>query len=215
VSRRLIVGTPDKSTGDGQRIPAANLGDLIIRRVRSFIADPAALLNAGPEGRFAAPLQKRLKEAAEDFLRSWENEQSADAVSAFLRNVLVRMRVRADRIDVEVDANRVVEFLLHGLHEDVCTLSLAPESGANSNAADDKLPIVALVIPAELKRTGKELKFIIEGTCVSPPDKSLVRLLSRAYALGQRVRESAGSTLEDIATSEKIVSSCARPVFCG
>src|SRR6185437_4482111 len=112
VSRRLMVGTANKSVCDGQRIPGANLEDLIIGRVRTFVANPLALLKAVSKGRFGAPLQKKLKEAAEDLLRSWDNEPSADAVSAFLRTILIRVRIHADRIEVEVDANRVAEFLL-------------------------------------------------------------------------------------------------------
>jgi site-specific DNA recombinase len=53
VSRRLIVGTADKSTGDGQRIPADNLEALVIRRMRSFIEDPFALMNAVSKGRLS------------------------------------------------------------------------------------------------------------------------------------------------------------------
>jgi len=112
VSRRLMVGTANKSVCDGQRIPGANLEDLIIGRVRTFVANPLALLKAVSKGRFGAPLQKKLKEAAEDLLRSWDNEPSADAVSAFLRTILIRVRMHADRIEVEVDATRVAEFLL-------------------------------------------------------------------------------------------------------
>jgi site-specific DNA recombinase len=215
VSRRLMVGTANKSVCDGQRIPGANLEDLIIRRVRTFVADPLALLNAVSKGRFGAPLQKKLKEAAEDLLRSWDNEPSADAVSAFLRTILIRVRMHADRIEVEVDATRVAEFLLPDVHEDVWTLSPAPESRANSNAADDKHQIITLIIPAQLKRTGKELKFIIEGAAErSPPDESLVRLLFRAHALGQRLNESVGSTVE-ASRRGKTWSPPTRPVFYG
>jgi site-specific DNA recombinase len=206
VSRRLIVGTADKSSSHGQRVPAANVEDLVIRRLRTFVADPLALLNSVSKGRLGAPLQKKLKEAAEDFSRSWVNEPSTDVIAAFLRHVLIRVHVRADRIDVEVDASRVVQFLLRN-REGVWTPSPTPESSANFNA-DDRPPGVTLVIPAQLKRTGKELKFIIEGALEpSPPDESLVRLLTRAHALGRRLRESAGSTLEDIAAMEHMVPS--------
>jgi site-specific DNA recombinase len=44
VSRSLIVGIKDKSTG--RRIPAANLETLVVTRLRSFLADEGAILNA-------------------------------------------------------------------------------------------------------------------------------------------------------------------------
>ena len=47
VSRRLITGTRGEEGNDqatGQRIPAANLERLVVQRLRSFFADPVAVL---------------------------------------------------------------------------------------------------------------------------------------------------------------------------
>ena len=58
ISRHLITGTAtDKNRG--QRIPAANLEALVIKRMRSLFADPIQILNAMPVDHLDAPAQKR------------------------------------------------------------------------------------------------------------------------------------------------------------
>ncbi len=48
----------------GQRIPAANLEDLVVQRLRSFFAGAAALHDALPPHKCDAPCQKRANESA-------------------------------------------------------------------------------------------------------------------------------------------------------
>ena len=61
-------------------------------------------------------------------------------------------------------------------------------------------PIVRLSASAQLKRTGKEMKFIVHGDREErTADPSLVRLVVRAHRLARRLAENPGSTLEDAA----------------
>ena len=63
VSRRLITGTRGKEKNDpasGQRIPGANLERLVVQRLRSFFADPVAVLESLPRCRRDAPSRGRL-----------------------------------------------------------------------------------------------------------------------------------------------------------
>ena len=56
---------------------------------------------------------------------------------------------------------------------------MPPRAGDDSNPAEF---VVRLAAPAELKRTGKEMKFIVEGdTNARTADPSLTRLIVRAY----------------------------------
>jgi hypothetical protein len=60
-----------------------------------------------------------------------------------------------------------------------------------------------LTIPAELKRAGMEMKFVLAGVdSGDPPDASLVRLLARAHSLARRLAANPGSTLEDAGALE-------------
>ena len=60
--------------------------------------------------------------------------------------------------------------------------------------AEDELvpiePIVRLSVPVQLKRTGKEMKFIVEGDREERlADPSLVRLIVRGHMLMRRLAE--------------------------
>ena len=66
VSRRLVTGTRGEEGNrqtSGQRIPAANLEGLVVQRLRSFFADPVAVIESLPRHRCDAPSQKRATEA--------------------------------------------------------------------------------------------------------------------------------------------------------
>ena len=66
-------------------------------------------------------------------------------------------------------------------------------------------PIVRLSAPAQLKRTGKEMKFVVHGDRdARTADPSLVRLIVRAHMLMRRLAENPGSTLEDVAAQENM-----------
>jgi hypothetical protein len=72
-----------------------------------------------------------------------------------------RVQVRLDRIDVDVSAERLVERLLE-------TNNSPPGMGDSmARRAEDghapAEPVVRLTLPAQLKRTGKEMKFVVDG----------------------------------------------------
>jgi site-specific DNA recombinase len=207
VSRRLITGTRGEEENDqasGQRIPAANLERLVVQRLRSFFADPVAVLESLPRSRRDAPSQRRANAAATEIVRALDDRRE-DAWNTIFRAMIVRVQVGLDRIDVDLSAERLVERLLqtsnHVSHRGEGDV-MPPRAGDDSNPAES---VVRLAAPAELKRTGKEMKFIVEGdTNVRTADPSLTRLIVRAHVLARRLAENPGSTLEDIASSENM-----------
>jgi hypothetical protein len=75
-------------------------------------------------------------------------------------------------------------------------------------------PIVTLAILARLKRTGKEMRIVVEdGLDPAMPDPSLVRVLVRAFAIKDRLLGDKTLTLEEIAKSERMVPSYATRLF--
>ena len=86
--------------------------------------------------------------------------------------MIARVQARLDRIDVDLSVERLVERLLQTNNVD----SQSGEGDFTSRRAEyDSAPagpVVRLSLPAQLKRTGKEMKFVIHvpaKTCVSHP----------------------------------------------
>ena len=153
-----------------------------------------------------APMQKRIRDAAAALSARWDR-LPRETLHDLTRSVLVRAQVHADRIDLDVCSARLVRWLLNeGGGEGIADGNRA--SNANADGAEEKL--IRLSIPARLKRTGKEMKFIVDGVANSAPaDTSLIRLLVRGQKIGKRMFEPGCPPLEDIAREEGITSSYA------
>ena len=73
------------------------------------------------------------------------------------------------------------------------------------DASDSTEAVVRLSLPAQLKRTGKEMKFGVHGDGEErTADPSMVRLIVRAVRLARSLAENPGSTLEDVASRENL-----------
>ena len=120
VSRRLVTGTRGEDGNrqtSGQRIPAANLEGLVVQRLRSFFADPVAVIESLPRHRRDAPSQKRATEATTAIVRALDDRRE-DAWNTIFRPMIVRVQARLDRIDVDLSAERLVERLLQTNNSD-------------------------------------------------------------------------------------------------
>jgi site-specific DNA recombinase len=138
VSQPLIAGSKD--TGRGQRIPAANLEGIITGRLRSWLADPVALLNDLADQGLDATEQKRLVDGAQAVAESW-NEHSPEEIRIILSGLVSRIQVHADRIEMVLDPAWLMQNLLQG----------RPADGISGDH-----PAITLTIAARLKRTGME-----------------------------------------------------------
>ena len=208
ISRRLITRIDADNAQDqphGQRLPAANLEALVTNRMRSFFVNPVEVLNAIAVGNHDAPAQRRMRDAAAALSSRWDR-MPADALHDLMRSLVIRAQVHADRIELDVSSARLARRLLVDAGAD--GVDGGPESNASNDSDEEAL--VRLSISARLKRTGKEMKFIVDGAADSTPaDTSLIRLLVRAQKVGGRLFETGSPTLEDIAREENITASYA------
>jgi hypothetical protein len=207
VSRRLVTGTKSKD-GDGQtsgqRIPAANLEGLVVQRLRSFFADPAAVLESLPQHLCDAPSQKRATEATTTIVRTLDDRRE-DAWDTIFRPMIVRVQVRLDRIDVDLSAERLVERLLGTNNSDASPAKGVSLPRRADDDSDSTEAVIRLSLAAQLKRTGKEMKFVVEGDGTErSADPGLVRLIVRAHSLSRRLAENPGSSLEDVASQQSM-----------
>ena len=78
---------------------------------------------------------------------------------------------------------------------------------AHANADDRERHLTVLTIPARLKRTGIEMRLLVDdGSQPANVDPSLVRLLVRAHAIRARLLQEPSLPLKEIATEQGISS---------
>jgi hypothetical protein len=194
VSKSLLTGRDDMATKRGQRIPAAHIEALVADRIRAWLADPVAVLNAvqchGPD----AIAQKRLLDEAARLAASWQ-DLDAEHLRALLLAVLTKVQVHSDRIDVTLDQMGVALWLN----------AQDQQQPAHPGGYDLERHPTVLTIRARLKRTGIEMRMVVDSD--SEPanvDPVLVRLLVRAHAIRARLLQDPSLTLREIAAEEGV-----------
>ena len=164
VSRPLI--TKDHTEGSaGLRIPAAEIEQLVTSRVRQWLLDPGSIYNAT---RLPDPsAQQRLVTRAAAIGKSWP-ELPRMRQRAFLTALIERIDVGTNQIDIHFRPTR-----LSALVDVAATPSLS------ATADETQIPCV----PVRLRRSGREIRMLIDGTdpiAAAKPDARLIKLLIRA-----------------------------------
>jgi site-specific DNA recombinase len=164
VSRPLI--TKDQSENSlGLRVPAAEIEQLVTSRVRQWLLDPGGLYKAT---RFPDPeAQRRLVARAAQIGKSWI-ELPGTRQRAFVTALIERIEVGAHQIDIQFRPTRLGALLD------------APAAPLPS-ATDDETQMLS--VPVRLRRSGREITMLIDGTdpfATAKPDARLIKLLIRA-----------------------------------
>ena len=112
-------------------------------RVFDWLADPAAVLNAIKISTSDAAQQGRFIESAKHHAAKW---LPADEIRTFIRAIVTRIQIHANRIDISLDQDRITTWL-DGGHD-------AVQLSANSRP-DPNARVLTLTIHAQLRRAGK------------------------------------------------------------
>jgi site-specific DNA recombinase len=175
-----------------------------VRRIRNWLADPASILQAIQYAASDAVTQKRLIERARDFAKQ-DLHLGIEGLRAFMRASIARVQVHADRIDIMLDQDQVCRCL------DETAKQTEPSEKTPSEA---NRQVTTVSIPARLKRTGKEMRIIVDdGSEPAILDTGIMRLLVRANAIRDQLFADRSLTFEDIAKSEGVVPSYATRLF--
>ena len=163
-------------------MPAGEIERLVVNRIRLFLSDGAKVLDTiGAQVR-EPPEQKRLIDRAAQLAMMWTDLSSLRA-RFILRAPIVRIDVRADRVDIQIHPSRVANIL----RGDSLDATRAAES------TEDRQPLF-LSVSASLKRAGMETRMILEGVdpydTTAKPDPSLIKLLAKAPALQEKILRS-------------------------
>ena len=130
---------------NGRRILAANLEMLVITRLRSFLADRGALLDAiqnhCPDVVEHSRLIGRARHIADEL-----GTLVPDQTRAMLMTLATRVDIKPDRVEIRISRGRLVELLA----AQVTNLRL--ERGKLGNEPDD---VLTLTMMARLQRVGR------------------------------------------------------------
>ena len=199
VSSPLITETAAKAKS-GQRLPAASLEPIVTERIRAFLADPVAVLDASKPHLGDVQHQQSLVEGAKKLAKSLLTSVD-DARRNTLRLIIQRIQVHDDRIDIFL---HTTEMLM--LFENA---SEYPKTAEANEMAPVKLTIVA-----RLRRTGVGKRFVMgNGSNTKSADPGLLRLIARAHAIRDRLLADTSLTFKEIATEEGVSRSYATRLF--
>ncbi len=201
VSSSLTTG---KSNDAGLRIPATNLETLVRRRICSWLANRASMLNLVQTQTTDIAVQKQFMKQMDRFVATWD-ELGLVQLRKFFFMVVARIEIHNDRINIELNQKQLVQWF-----SDPDSRS-EPIVDIQSEAEDD---LATLTVLASFKRAGGEMKVIVaDRSDPASPDSSLIRLLVRAHAVRDRLMHDKSLTLDEIAKSERIVPSYATRLF--
>ncbi|GFO82095.1 recombinase family protein [Methyloceanibacter sp.] len=193
VSKSLITGAA-KDHSQGRRIPAGNLENLVIGRLRDFLGDEGAVLSAIRDEEQNGAQQKRLitrgRQISDDL-----PTLTPDLVRSFLMMLVNRVDIKAERVEIRVYRQRLHDLLRAQTLEQP---SLAPAA----TGSDD---ILKLTVTARLQRVGREMKLIVHNADDrATADPGLLRIVARAHDFQERLMRDTDLTVPAIAGQERL-----------
>jgi site-specific DNA recombinase len=192
VSTSLVTGA-QSGRDTGRRIPAGNLEGLVIERLRSFLTDQGALLDA-VRTKTVQDVSKLIERGRQisDSLQS----SLVTTVKTTLMMLLTRVEVGSSRIDIRVSRAGLAD-LLAGKTSDPAK----PRAEGAKTAAD----VLTLKVPARLKRVGREMRMLVENAGDrTPADRGLLRIVARAHDIQLRMMQNVDLTVHDVAREEHV-----------
>ncbi len=166
----------------------------MIDRLRAFLADPGAILDAAnnesTNGSGWSQLIERGRQIAEEL-----GGYAPDKVKATLMALLCRVEIKSERIEITLARGRLIELL-------VGSIDLKTQHQGLINDVSD---ILRLTAPATLKRVGREMRLLVEDADdQTAADPSLLRIIARAHDVQARLIQNPKLTVHDVARAERV-----------
>jgi len=188
VSRPLI--TKDRSDGStGLRLPAEEIEQLVTGRVRQWLLDPGSIYPVTQRTDPSAP--RRLIARAAEIGKSWP-QLPATRQRALLAGLVERIDIGANQIDIHVRARGL------GALFDGPAAPLVDE-------ANDETQILS--VPVRLRRSGREIRMLIDRAdpfSAAKSDARLIKLLIRAHRFNATLAGSGGTPFAALARQEGV-----------
>ena len=189
VSGSLI--TKDRTeTSAGLRIPAAEIEHLVSSQVHVWLLDRGSIYKSTAAWLPDSSMQQRLIARAADIGKCWP-ELPVARKRAVLAALIKRIEVKVDQIDIHLRPLRLGALL---------DLPATPSQGVN----DDEIELLS--VPARLRRSGREIRMVINGTdsFAAKPDARLIKLLLRARRFNATLAQGEGVPFAALAEREGV-----------
>jgi site-specific DNA recombinase len=170
------------------------LEGLVIDRLRVFLTDPGAVLDAidddSPSGSGQSRWVERGRNVAEEL-----GAQGPNAVKTTLMTLQCRVEIKPEQIEINVSRHCLAAFLAGQ------PIDLRMQQRQDRGSDD----VVTLVAPARLKRVGREMRMIVDNSDDQmAADPSLLRIIARAHDIQERLTRNTKLTVHDIAREERV-----------
>jgi len=193
VSRSLITdGRADAASG--LRIPAAEIEQIVVNRIRRLLVEPANLLEITLAQTGERLLEPALLAVAEKRASDWVR------MSPLYQRVIVLALVQ--RVDVSLE-----QVIVH-LRPRRLAAMLKDRLTATKTDLTDEEPTLQLSQPVQLRRAGKEVRMVIDHTdpfaTPSKPDPALIKAIAKAHRFNNSLLGGGVSKFADLAKREKL-----------
>jgi DNA invertase Pin-like site-specific DNA recombinase len=168
------------------RIPAGDLEEVVVGRLRAFLTDPGAIQDALQDGEHVAGAIAERLHAARALARELDARQNSDLRQKILR-LVQRVEVHAARVDIHVWPGALHE--LGGL-------------GGEPRPIGD---LLVLSSPAARARVGKDVRLVIGPAQEQLPgrrDAALIKLIVKAHAARQALEVDGRGSIEKLARAQ-------------
>ena len=185
VSQRLVSGRRAGSAA-GRRIPAGDIEALVLDRLRQFFATPSEVSDVFSRFDLDARMERAALQRASDLTHSWLEIEAGDT-RALVLSLIDAVVIHDLHIEVHLMRLGVLKAL---------QLDGAETSHSKIAAKED---LCELKIGAQLKSTGRGVRFIVSDGTARSPDEGLVRLIARAFDAEERLFSGRYRSVDDMA----------------
>jgi len=189
VSQSLIKGSRPNAPGAACRVPAADLEAIVEDRICALLRDGDVMFDAGGDGPANVEASRTLITQATALAQRWPTLAASDK-RTILQVLVARIDVRPATVEIAIRPSTLNKIV--SPQADLAKL-------ATSDRAD--LQTQSLSVPATVRRTGMEMKLLIQGTAAAKhqePDRNLLRLLGQARQLHDMFMNSGGKTIREL-----------------
>ena len=176
---------------EGWRVPAAELEAIVDQQIRQLLGDQARLASWIDAKADTGNIRNILNAAAARFAK-----YSADDTRVVISQVVRRITLHPDRIEMQIDTGRLLAWLDCG----------EADIGPTGRAADTRVDaqhssIVLISTPITIKRRGVETRLVIDSDSSSKrePDAKLGDVIVRANLYLGKLTDGAGRTVAEVA----------------